>query len=106
MTTSTEKVALVTGSAMGIGLACAEAFAKAGYITVLADIKEPRSQIESLVAPRIQGRVLRLRRVEYADRERNDRMDCSDLRTFGCRIEQCRHPNAPTSDGGNHRRRI
>lgn len=30
MTTSTEKVALVTGSAMGIGLACAEAFAKAG----------------------------------------------------------------------------
>lgn len=50
MTTSTEKVALVTGSAMGIGLACAEAFAKAGYITVLADIKEPRSQIESLVA--------------------------------------------------------
>lgn len=50
MTTSTEKVALVTGSAMGIGLACAEAFAKAGYITILADIKEPRSQIESLVA--------------------------------------------------------
>lgn len=50
MTTSTEKVALVTGSAMGIGLACAEAFAKAGYITVLADIKEPRSQVESLVA--------------------------------------------------------
>ena len=35
---------------MGIGLACAEAFAKAGYITVLADIKEPRSQIKSLVA--------------------------------------------------------
>ena len=50
MTTSTEKVALVTGSAMGIGLACAEAFAKAGYITVLADIKVPRSQIDSLVA--------------------------------------------------------
>ena len=35
--TTEEKVALVTGSAMGIGLACAEAFAKAGYITVLAD---------------------------------------------------------------------
>ena len=39
-TVANGKVALVTGSAMGIGLACAEAFAKAGYITVLADIKE------------------------------------------------------------------
>ena len=29
------KVALVTGSAMGIGLACAEAFAKAGHISSL-----------------------------------------------------------------------
>lgn len=43
------KVALVTGSAMGIGLACAEAFAKAGYITVLADIKEPTEQASKLV---------------------------------------------------------
>lgn len=30
-----KRVALVTGAAMGIGLACAEAFAKAGYMTVL-----------------------------------------------------------------------
>ena len=48
--TTEEKVALVTGSAMGIGLACAEAFAKAGYITVLADIREPGEQVEKLVA--------------------------------------------------------
>lgn len=48
--TMEEKVALVTGSAMGIGLACAEAFAKAGYITVLADIREPGEQAEKLVA--------------------------------------------------------
>ena len=47
--TTEEKVALVTGSAMGIGLACAEAFAKAGYITVLADIREPGEQAEKLV---------------------------------------------------------
>lgn len=45
-----EKVALVTGSAMGIGLACAEAFAKAGYVTVLADIREPIEQAARLVA--------------------------------------------------------
>ena len=48
--TMEEKVALVTGSAMGIGLACAEAFAKAGYITVLADIRKPGEQAEKLVA--------------------------------------------------------
>lgn len=43
-------MALVTGSAMGIGLACAKAFAKAGYVTVLADIKEPVEQAARLVA--------------------------------------------------------
>ena len=53
--TMEEKVALVTGSAMGIGLACAEAFAKAGYITVLA-----------------------------ASRKRDDRLDRSYLRKTGC----------------------
>lgn len=106
MTTSTEKVALVTGSAMGIGLACAEAFAKAGYITVLADIKEPRSQIESLVA---QG----YKAVFYGCDVSNTRTVKEMIEwiaaTYGHldgRIEQCRHPNAPTSDGGNHRRRI
>ena len=48
--TMEEKVALVTGSAMGIGLACAEAFAKSGYITVLADIRKPGEQAEIYVA--------------------------------------------------------
>lgn len=44
------KVALVTGSAMGIGLACAEAFAEAGATVVMADIHEPKEQAERLVA--------------------------------------------------------
>ena len=48
-TTIDRKVALVTGSAMGIGLACAEAFAKAGYITVMADIKEPEKEAAKIV---------------------------------------------------------
>lgn len=43
------KIALVTGSAMGIGLACAEAFAKAGAITVMADIRKPTEQAENLM---------------------------------------------------------
>lgn len=43
-------MALVTGAGMGIGLACAEAFARAGYITVLSDINDPKAQAERLVA--------------------------------------------------------
>lgn len=35
------KVALVTGSAMGIGLACAEAFAQAGAQVIMSDIRNP-----------------------------------------------------------------
>ena len=50
MTTNSEKVALVTGSATGIGLACAQAFAKAGYITVLTDIDDPKEQARELVS--------------------------------------------------------
>ena len=38
------KVALVTGSAAGIGLSCAEAFAKAGPVEIMADIREPTEQ--------------------------------------------------------------
>lgn len=42
------KVALVTGAAAGIGLACAEAFAKAGAITILADIADATEQAKAL----------------------------------------------------------
>ena len=79
--TMEEKVALVTGSAMGIGLACAEAFAKAGYITVLADIREPGEQVEKLVA---EGRSISVRRIKHASRKRDDRLDRSYLRKTGC----------------------
>lgn len=43
------KVALVTGSAMGIGLASAEAFAHAGATVIMADIQEPAEQAKKLV---------------------------------------------------------
>lgn len=43
------KVALVTGAATGIGLACAEAFVRAGATVVMADINEPTDQAARLV---------------------------------------------------------
>lgn len=43
------KVALITGAAMGLGLACAERFARAGATTILADIQFPEQQAEQLV---------------------------------------------------------
>lgn len=43
------KVALITGAAMGLGLACAERFARAGAATILADIQFPEKQAEQLV---------------------------------------------------------
>lgn len=49
------KVALVTGSAMGIGLACAEAFARAGAVTVMADIRKPEEQAGKLAAEGYQA---------------------------------------------------
>lgn len=42
------KVALVTGAAQGIGLACAEAFARARAVAVLADINRPEEQARKL----------------------------------------------------------
>ena len=58
--TMKEKVALVTGAGMGIGLACAEAFACAGYITILSDINEPKIQAERLVAEGYKATAYRL----------------------------------------------
>lgn len=43
------KITMVTGSAMGIGLACAEAFAYAGATVVMVDIQEPVEQAQKLV---------------------------------------------------------
>ena len=43
------KVAMVTGSAMGIGLACAKAFAHEGATVVMVDIQKPDQQAQELV---------------------------------------------------------
>ena len=50
--TFSDKVALVTGAASGIGLATAKAFAEAGAAVTLTDVHEDavRSAVEELVA--------------------------------------------------------
>lgn len=48
METMKEKVVMITGAAAGIGLACAEAFAKAGATTILVDINKPEPQTRKL----------------------------------------------------------
>lgn len=49
MQTMEGKVVMITGAAAGIGLACAEAFAKAGATTVMVDIHKPEMQAQKLV---------------------------------------------------------
>lgn len=43
------KVAVITGAAMGLGLACAEEFAHSGATVILADVNFPERQAEQLV---------------------------------------------------------
>ena len=79
-TVANGKVALVTGSAMGIGLACAEAFAKAGYITVLADIKELTVQAAKLVEEDYQAVAYRC---DVSDTQAVEKMIAWIVATYG-----------------------
>lgn len=49
MKTMENKVSLVTGAAQGIGLACAQAFAREGADVILADLNKPEEQAQKLV---------------------------------------------------------
>lgn len=49
METMRDKVVMITGAAAGIGLACAEAFAKEGATTILVDINKPEAQAHKLM---------------------------------------------------------
>ena len=91
--TMEEKVALVTGAGMGIGLACAEAFARAGYITVLSDINEPKVQAEKLIAEGYKATTYRL---NVSDTQAVKEMIGWSMSTYG-RLDAARN-NAEITD--------
>lgn len=45
-----DKIVLITGAAQGIGLATAQEFAKAGAVTIMADIKKPEQEAAALTS--------------------------------------------------------
>ena len=75
-----QKIALVTGAGMGIGLACAEAFARAGYMTVLADINEPKEQVAKIVAGGYRAVAYR---IDVADTQAVNEMIAWIVSTYG-----------------------
>ena len=75
-----QKIALVTGAGMGIGLACAEAFAHAGYMTVLADINEPKEQVAKIVAGGFRAVAYR---IDVADTQAVNEMIAWIVSTYG-----------------------
>lgn len=75
-----QKRALVTGAGMGIGLACAEAFARAGYMTVLADINEPKEQVAKIVAGGYRAVAYR---IDVADTQAVNEMIAWIVSTYG-----------------------
>lgn len=103
MKTMNEKVTMVTGAAAGIGLACAEAFAKAGATVVLVDINEPKEQAEKLKLEGYKAVSYRCDVSGHAGGERDGGLDRSDLRTTGCSFEQCRDTDPATTDGRDYR---
>lgn len=45
-----DKIVLITGAAQGIGLTTAQEFAKAGAVTIMADIKKPEQEAAALTS--------------------------------------------------------
>lgn len=76
------KLALITGSAIGIGRACALAFGRAGYHVVVTDVLEPQGRALVDELPSAEFHVLDVRSTLQADavvaavEQRHGGIDC------------------------------
>ncbi|MDR3516999.1 MAG: SDR family NAD(P)-dependent oxidoreductase [Azospirillaceae bacterium] len=77
------KVAIVTGGAQGIGLACVRAFADAGATVVLADIDEARGRAAAEAVETEVGRPVRFSRCDVGDRTAATVLADATAKAFG-----------------------
>ena len=80
MKTMENKVALVTGAAQGIGLACAQAFAREGADVILADLNKPEEQAQKLVDSGLKAHA---RACDVSDASQVEKLICWVVEKFG-----------------------
>ncbi len=80
MKTMENKVALVTGAAQGIGLACAQAFAREGADVILADLNKPEEQAQKLVDFGLKAHA---RACDVSDASQVEKLICWIVEKFG-----------------------
>lgn len=80
MKTMENKVALVTGAAQGIGLACAQAFAREGADVILADLNKPEEQAQKLVDSGLKAHA---RACDVSDASQVEKLICWIVEKFG-----------------------
>jgi len=86
-----DKVAVVTGAAQGIGLACGEELAREGARVMLSDINRERGEA-SAAALRAQGHDVRFMHCDVGDKAQVDALIAGTVAAFG-RVD-CAVPNA------------
>lgn len=86
-----DKVAVITGAAQGIGLACAREFAREGARVMLSDVNRERGEAAA-AALRAEGHDVRFTACDVGDKSQVDALIAATVAAFG-RLD-CAVPNA------------